>query len=59
MMFIATSDADGECDASFLAGPPGFAAVLDERTLAWPEYRGNGVMAGAGNILENPHVGIL
>jgi len=59
MMFIATSDADGECDASFRAGPPGFAAVLDERTLAWPEYRGNGVMASAGNILENPHVGIL
>jgi predicted pyridoxine 5'-phosphate oxidase superfamily flavin-nucleotide-binding protein len=59
MMFIATSDAHGECDASFRAGPPGFALVLDERTLAWPEYRGNGVMASAGNVLDNPHVGLL
>jgi uncharacterized protein len=59
MAFIATADADGECDASFRAGPPGFLLVLDDRTIAWPEYRGNGVMASAGNIAENPHVGIL
>lgn len=59
MAFIATSDARGECDASFRAGPAGFLQVLDERTVAYPEYRGNGVMAGCGNILENPHIGIL
>jgi predicted pyridoxine 5'-phosphate oxidase superfamily flavin-nucleotide-binding protein len=59
MAFIATSDADGECDASFRAGPPGFVLVLDERTIAWPDYRGNGVMASAGNLVQNPHVGIL
>jgi predicted pyridoxine 5'-phosphate oxidase superfamily flavin-nucleotide-binding protein len=59
MAFIATSDAHGECDASFRAGPPGFTIVLDERTIAWPEYRGNGVMASSGNIAENGHVGIL
>jgi hypothetical protein len=59
MAFIATADGHGECDASFRAGPPGFVRVLDERTIAWPDYRGNGVMASAGNIVENPHVGIL
>ena len=59
MAFIATADAHGECDASFRAGPPGFVLVLDERTIAWPEYRGNGVMASAGNMVGNPHVGIL
>ena len=59
MAFVATADARGECDASFRAGPPGFARVLDERTIAWPDYRGNGVMASAGNMAENPHVGIL
>ncbi|HEY8545175.1 MAG TPA: pyridoxamine 5'-phosphate oxidase family protein [Acidimicrobiales bacterium] len=59
MAFIATADANGECDASFRAGPPGFVRVLDERTVGWPDYRGNGVMASAGNITENPHVGIL
>ena len=59
MAFIASSDGHGECDASFRAGPPGFVHVVDERTIAWPEYRGNGVMASAGNITENPHVGVL
>lgn len=59
MAFIATSDAHGECDASFRSGPPGFIRVLDDRTLIYPEYRGNGVMASMGNMSENPHVGIL
>ena len=59
MMFVATSDADGNCDSTLRAGPPGFVAVLDTRLLAWPEYRGNGVMASRGNIMENPHVGLL
>jgi predicted pyridoxine 5'-phosphate oxidase superfamily flavin-nucleotide-binding protein len=59
MMFIATSDASGDCDASLRAGPPGFLRVLDDRTLAYPEYRGNGVMASLGNLSENPHVGLL
>jgi hypothetical protein len=59
MCFVATSDAAGGCDCSFRAGPPGFVRVLDERTLAYAEYRGNGVMASLGNLGENPHVGIL
>lgn len=59
MFFLATADADGECDSTFRAGPPGFLRVFGERVLAYPEYRGNGVMASVGNISENPHVGIL
>ena len=59
MMFIATADADGETDCSFRAGPPGFVCVLDEKTLVYPEYRGNGVMASLGNITENGHIGLL
>ncbi|NKY29513.1 pyridoxamine 5-phosphate oxidase [Nocardia gamkensis] len=59
MAFIATADKNGECDSSFRAGPPGFLHVIDEHTIAYPEYRGNGVMASLGNILENAHVGIL
>ncbi|MEV6771026.1 pyridoxamine 5'-phosphate oxidase family protein [Nocardia sp. NPDC051030] len=59
MAFIATADKTGECDNSFRAGKPGFLHVIDDRTLAYPEYRGNGVMASLGNLLENPHVGIL
>ena len=59
MVFIATADAGGECDSSFRAGRPGFVRVLDERTMAYPEYRGNGVLASLGNISENAHVGML
>ncbi|MBJ8339956.1 pyridoxamine 5'-phosphate oxidase family protein [Antrihabitans sp. NCIMB 15449] len=59
MAFIATSDANGECDSSFRAGTPGFIHVIDERTVAYPEFRGNGVLASLGNISENPHIGIL
>jgi len=59
MMFLATSDAHGNCDNTFRAGPAGFVRVLGARQLTWPEYRGNGVMASRGNIVENPHVGLL
>lgn len=59
MVFISTADANGECDASFRAGPPGFVRVLDDRTVMYPEYRGNGVMASMGNIHENGYIGLL
>ena len=58
MVFIATADSKGECDCSFRAGKRGFVRVLNEKTLACPEYRGNGVMASLGNILENQHIGM-
>ncbi|KNB49545.1 pyridoxamine 5-phosphate oxidase [Streptomyces caatingaensis] len=59
MFFLATADRHGACDNTFRAGPPGFLRVLDEHTLAYPEYRGNGVLASLGNIEENPHVAVL
>jgi predicted pyridoxine 5'-phosphate oxidase superfamily flavin-nucleotide-binding protein len=59
MMFVSTSDARGECDCSFRAGEPGFVVPLDERTIVYPELRGNGVYASLGNIAENPHIGLL
>jgi predicted pyridoxine 5'-phosphate oxidase superfamily flavin-nucleotide-binding protein len=59
MVFISTADGKGECDCSFRAGLPGFVFVLDEETLLYPEYTGNGVLASLGNIQENPHVGMV
>jgi uncharacterized protein len=59
MLFVSTSDGQGECDCTFRAGPPGFVRVLDERRITWPEYRGNGVHASIGNLHENGHVGLL
>lgn len=59
LLFIATSDSKGECDSSFRAGLPGFVRILNNKSLAYPEYRGNGVLASLGNISENPHIGLM
>lgn len=59
MVYIATADARGNCDCSFRAGASGFVQVFDDRTLAYPEYRGNGVLASVGNMLENPRIGMV
>ncbi len=59
MVFIATADGHGACDCSFRAGLPGFVHVLDGKTLIYPEYRGNGVLASLGNIAENRHIGMF
>jgi predicted pyridoxine 5'-phosphate oxidase superfamily flavin-nucleotide-binding protein len=59
ILVIATSDAKGDCDCSLRAGAAGFVRVLDEKNLVYPEYRGNGVTASLGNILENPHIGMM
>ncbi len=59
MMFVATADAHGNCDCSPRFGKAAFVLVLDDKTLAYPEYRGNGVFASLGNIRENPHVGLV
>ena len=40
-------------------GLPGFIRILDEKTLIYPEYMGNGVLASLGNMYENPHIGLL
>ena len=56
---VATADAHGECDSSLRTGPPGFVRVLDASRVAYPEYRGNGVMASLGNIEENPRAGLV
>ena len=59
MVFISTADAKGECDASFRAGPKSFVKVLDNNTIIFPEFKGNGVMASMGNIIENPNIGLM
>ncbi|MGH8107398.1 MAG: pyridoxamine 5'-phosphate oxidase family protein [Arenimonas sp.] len=59
MFFIATADADGHPDCSYKGGLPGFVHVLDDHTLAIPDYDGNGMYRTWGNVLCNPHVGLL
>jgi predicted pyridoxine 5'-phosphate oxidase superfamily flavin-nucleotide-binding protein len=53
-MVVSSVDTEGRPDASVRFGEPGFVAAIDERTVAWPELRGNGVMTTIGNLLKSP-----
>ena len=59
MVFVATADADGKPDCSYKGGLPGFVRVLDENTLVFPDYDGNGMYRSWGNLVVNPHIGLL
>jgi len=59
LFFLATADADGVPQCSSKGGAPGFVRVLDDRTIAFPLYDGNGMFLSAGNMAANPHVALL
>jgi predicted pyridoxine 5'-phosphate oxidase superfamily flavin-nucleotide-binding protein len=59
MFFLATADAEGRPQCSYKGGDPGFVHVLDEHTVAFPNYDGNGMYLSMGNLLVNPNVGML
>lgn len=59
MFFLATTDAEGQPTCSYKGGDPGFVQVVDDRTLAFPNYDGNGMYLSMGNIVAHPAVGLL
>jgi predicted pyridoxine 5'-phosphate oxidase superfamily flavin-nucleotide-binding protein len=59
MFFLATADSNGQPDCSYKGGMPGFVRVIDDRTLAIPDYDGNGQYRSWGNVMVNPRVGML
>jgi predicted pyridoxine 5'-phosphate oxidase superfamily flavin-nucleotide-binding protein len=59
MFFIATTDEDGQPQSSYKGGEPGFVRVLDEKTIAFPLYDGNGMYLSAGNLMTTKKVGLL
>ena len=59
MFFLATCDDRGLPTCSYKGGEPGFVRVVDDRTIAFPNYDGNGKYQSMGNALQNPNVGIL
>jgi predicted pyridoxine 5'-phosphate oxidase superfamily flavin-nucleotide-binding protein len=59
MFFLATADEHGHPQCSYKGGDPGFVQVIDPHTLAFPNYDGNGMYLSMGNVLVNPHVGML
>ena len=59
MFFMATSDDEGRLDCNYRGGKPGLVKVLDEKTLLFPDYNGNGSYMSLGNLLVNPGIGML
>jgi predicted pyridoxine 5'-phosphate oxidase superfamily flavin-nucleotide-binding protein len=59
MFFLATCDDDGHPQCSYKGGEPGFVRVVDDHTLAFPIYDGNGMFLSLGNIRQHAHVGML
>ena len=59
MFFIASTDKQGFPDCSYKGGDPGFVRVVDESTIAFPVFDGNGQFRTLGNLLVNPRVGLL
>jgi predicted pyridoxine 5'-phosphate oxidase superfamily flavin-nucleotide-binding protein len=59
MFFIATVDAQGRANCSYKGGEPGFVRVIDEQTIAFPNFDGNGMYLSMGNVLETSEVGLL
>jgi predicted pyridoxine 5'-phosphate oxidase superfamily flavin-nucleotide-binding protein len=59
MFFLATCDDRGLPTCSYKGGDPGFVKVVHEKTLAFPNYDGNGKYQSMGNLLRNPNVGLL
>lgn len=56
---LATQGPDGLPDVSPKGDPPGFVAVLDDKTLALPDRPGNNRFDSYENILRNPGVSLL
>ena len=52
--FIATANVAGQPTIQHRGGPEGFLHVLDEKTIAFADFRGNRQFITAGNLAENP-----
>jgi uncharacterized protein len=59
MFYLATVDARGFPSCSYKGGDPGFIRVIDNRTIAFPSYDGNGMFYSMGNIAGQAKVGML
>ncbi|TAM91306.1 pyridoxamine 5-phosphate oxidase, partial [bacterium] len=57
--FIATHHPQTGADAQHRGGLPGFVRVLSERSLLFPDYKGNDLFNTLGNITANGHAALL
>lgn len=58
-VFVASYHPERGADASHRGGAPGFASVLDDRTLGIPDYPGNGMFNTLGNLAVSGAAGLL
>ena len=59
MFFIATADAEGKRTAPTRAATRGSSGCSTSGRSPFPNYDGNGMYLSMGNLLRNPHVGLL
>ncbi len=59
MFFLSSLDERGRPTVSYKGGDPGFVKIVDDTTLAFPSYDGNGMFLSIGNLAANPQVGLL
>ena len=58
-LFVASAYPDRGVDASHRGGNPGFVQILNERSLRIPDYSGNSMFNTLGNLVVNPHAGLV
>lgn len=59
LFFLSTVDERGNPTVSYKGGPTGVVSVVDDTTLAFPGYDGNGMFLSMGNIAGQGKVGLL
>ena len=59
MFFLSSIDHRGYPTCSHKGGEPGFIKVVDNKTIAFPSYDGNGMFLSLGNIKANNKIGML
>lgn len=57
--FLATSSIDGVPNLNFKGGEKGFVHVLNNKTIIFPDFIGNGILHGINDIMQNSHIAIL
>jgi predicted pyridoxine 5'-phosphate oxidase superfamily flavin-nucleotide-binding protein len=58
-LYMATVSESGWPYVQHRGGPPGFIRVLDEKTLAIPDFRGNRQYISTGNLLTNDRAALF
>jgi uncharacterized protein len=57
-LFVASVHPERGIDASHRGGPPGFARVVDDRTIRIPDYAGNSMFQTLGNLEVDARAGL-